>query len=236
MTLFSLAELCDENKAYQHACIDILRRRVEATIDGLGIEVPPNPLFDWYYGLIDFEFWLRRYGGEDVVEWVKANVHPLDIVFRLAEDHGIVLLNGGGFEAPDWSVRVSFANLDDEVYENIGRAVRAVARSYVMACRASQASRRLAHGHSGRHDATHSSASLRQHPEVTFFLVLGIGYAARQGEARKLHAGRRHRNAARRRGHRAARRAGLRRGEAVRSFCCSCSPSGSEPARSFFAA
>jgi aspartate 4-decarboxylase len=34
---------------------------------------------------------------------------------------------------------VSFANLDDEVYENIGRAVRAVARSYVVAFRASQA-------------------------------------------------------------------------------------------------
>jgi aspartate 4-decarboxylase len=73
------------------------------------------------------------------MQWVRANVHPLDIVFRLAEDHGIVLLNGGGFEAPDWSVRVSFANLDDEVYENIGRAVRAVARSYVVAFRASQA-------------------------------------------------------------------------------------------------
>jgi aspartate 4-decarboxylase len=139
MTLFSLAELCDETKAYQQACIDILRRRVEATITGLGIDVPPNPLFDWYYGLVDFEFWLRKYGGEDVMQWVKANVHPLDIVFRLAEDHGIVLLNGGGFEAPDWSVRVSFANLDDEVYENIGRAVRAVARSYVVAFRASQA-------------------------------------------------------------------------------------------------
>ena len=139
MTLFSLAELSDDAKAYQKACIEILRKRVEATITGLGIEVPPNPLFDWYYGLVDFEFWLRKYGGEDVMQWVKANVHPLDIVFRLAEDHGIVLLNGGGFEAPDWSVRVSFANLDDEVYENIGRAVRAVARSYVVAFRAAQA-------------------------------------------------------------------------------------------------
>jgi aspartate 4-decarboxylase len=138
MTLFSLAELHDENKTYQKACIDILRRRVLATIEGLGIEIPPNPLFDWYYGLIDFEFWLRKYGGDDVVTWVKANVHPLDIVFRLAEDHGIVLLNGGGFDAPDWSVRVSFANLEDDVYDDIGRAVRAVARGYVMAFRASQ--------------------------------------------------------------------------------------------------
>jgi len=138
MTLFSLAELHDQKKEYQQACIDLLRTRVLATIEGLGIEIPPNPLFDWYYGLIDFEFWLRKYGGEDVVTWVKAHVHPLDIVFRLAEDHGIVLLNGGGFEAPNWSVRVSFANLDPDVYDDIGRAVRAVARSYVMAFQASQ--------------------------------------------------------------------------------------------------
>ena len=138
MALFSLAELHDDKKVYQRACIDIVRRRALATIEALGIEVEPNPLFDWYYGLIDFEFWLRKYGGDEVVRWVKAHVHPLDIVFRLAEDHGIVLLNGGGFEAPDWSVRVSFANLDDDVYESIGRAVRAVARGYVMAYQAAQ--------------------------------------------------------------------------------------------------
>jgi aspartate 4-decarboxylase len=65
-----------------------------------------------------------------MVEWMKANIHPLDIVFRLAQDHGIVLLNGSGFAAPDWSVRVSFANLEDHVYDDIGRAVRAVARGY----------------------------------------------------------------------------------------------------------
>ena len=138
MTLFSLAELHDDKKVYQQACLELLRKRVTGTIEGLGIQIEPNPLFDGYYGLIDFEFWLRKYGGDEVVEWVKTHVHPLDIVFRLAEDHGIVLLNGGGFDAPDWSVRVSFANLDDDVYDGIGRAVRAVARGYVMAWRAAQ--------------------------------------------------------------------------------------------------
>jgi aspartate 4-decarboxylase len=130
MSLFSLAELMDEKKDYQKACIGIVRKRVEATIEGLGIEVGENPYFDYYYGLIDFEFWVRKYLGEDVVAWMKDNVHPLDIVFRLAEDHGIVLLNGSGFAAPDWSVRISFANLDDHVYDDIGRAVRAIARGY----------------------------------------------------------------------------------------------------------
>jgi aspartate 4-decarboxylase len=133
MTLFSLSELMDEKKHYQKACIGICKKRVEATIEGLGIEVGPNDLFDYYYGLIDFEFWARKYLGEDVVTWMKANVHPLDIVFRLAEDHGIVLLNGSGFAAPDWSVRISFANLEDHVYDDIGRAVRAIARGYRVA-------------------------------------------------------------------------------------------------------
>jgi aspartate 4-decarboxylase len=48
-----------------------------------------------------------------------------------------VLLNGSGFQAPGWSARVSFANLDDDAYSSIGRAVRAVARGYVQSYRAS---------------------------------------------------------------------------------------------------
>src|SRR3979411_320486 len=130
MTMFSLSELMDEKKAYQKACIGICKKRVEATIEGLDIEVGPNEYFDYYYGLIDFEFFARKYLGEDIVKWMKENVHPLDIVFRLAEDHGIVLLNGSGFAAPDWSVRISFANLENHVYDDIGRAVRTLARGY----------------------------------------------------------------------------------------------------------
>ena len=69
---------------------------------------------------------------------IRARKAALDIVFRLATDHGIVLLNGGGFEAPNWSARISFANLDDHVYDDIGRAVRAIARGYVQAYEASK--------------------------------------------------------------------------------------------------
>jgi aspartate 4-decarboxylase len=130
MTLFSLSELMDEKKDYQKACIGIVKKRVEATIEGLDIEVGPNELFDFYYGLIDFEFFARKYLGEEIVAWMKKNIHPLDIVFRLAADHGIVLLNGSGFAAPNWSVRISFANLDDHVYDDIGRALRTIARGY----------------------------------------------------------------------------------------------------------
>jgi aspartate 4-decarboxylase len=138
MSLFSLAEMMDGAKLYQKACMEIVHRRARAMVEGLGIEVQPNTLYNAYYGLIDFEFFARKNIGEDAVEYLKKNVHPLDLAFRLAEDHGIVLLNGGGFEAPDWSLRVSLANLPDEVYEDIGRGVRSVARGYRDAFEASK--------------------------------------------------------------------------------------------------
>jgi aspartate 4-decarboxylase len=138
MSMFSLAELMDAAKLYQKACQEIVHRRFWAMIKGLGLELSPNPLYDAYYGLIDFEFWARKNIGDDAVEYLKKNVHPLDLAFRLAESHGIVALNGGGFDAPDWSLRVSLANLNDEVYEEIGRGIRSIARGYRDAFEASK--------------------------------------------------------------------------------------------------
>ena len=143
MSLFSLSELMDKEKHYQSACREIVYRRIYALLKGLELELPPNPLYDAYYGLVDFEFWATKNIGADAVEYLKKNVHPLDLAFKLAEDHGIVLLNGGGFDAPDWSLRVSLANLDDEVYEEIGRGVRAIARGYRDAYEASKEKERL---------------------------------------------------------------------------------------------
>src|SRR5579864_7763150 len=56
MSLFSLAELMDSAKTYQKACMEIVQRRAWAMIEGLGLELSPNPHYDAYYGLIDFEF------------------------------------------------------------------------------------------------------------------------------------------------------------------------------------
>jgi aspartate 4-decarboxylase len=130
MTMFSLHELMDANKGYQKACMQIVHKRVQALLEGMDLELAPNESYDAYYGLIDFEFWARKNIGDDAVEYLKKNIHPLDLAFQLAERHGIVLLNGGGFEAPNWSLRVSLANLPDEAYEEIGRGVRSIARGY----------------------------------------------------------------------------------------------------------
>ncbi len=138
MTMFSLSEMMDTKKEYQKACKEIVHKRAQAMIDSMALKLAPNPNYDAYYGLIDFEFWARKNIGDQAVEYLKKNIHPLDLAFRLAEDHGIVLLNGGGFEAPEWSLRVSLANLSDEAYEDIGRGVKAIARGYRDAYEASK--------------------------------------------------------------------------------------------------
>ena len=142
MSLFSLSEMMDEKKAYQAACMEIVNKRLWSLLDGLGLadKLSPNPNYDAYYGLIDFEFWARKNIGDEAVDYLKKNVHPLDLAFRLAEAHGIVLLNGGGFDAPEWSLRVSLANLPDDVYDDIGRGVRTIARGYRDAYEASKGS------------------------------------------------------------------------------------------------
>ncbi|HEX2653519.1 MAG TPA: bifunctional aspartate transaminase/aspartate 4-decarboxylase [Xanthobacteraceae bacterium] len=138
MTMFSLGEMMDVDKHYQKACKDIIHHRFWTLVDGLGLHLDPNPNYDAYYGLIDFEFWARKNVGEEAVNYLKQHIHPLDLAFRLAEAHGIVLLNGGGFEAPNWSLRVSLANLPDEAYEDIARGVRTIARGYRDAYQASK--------------------------------------------------------------------------------------------------
>jgi aspartate 4-decarboxylase len=51
-------------------------------------------------------------------------------VFRLATDHAVVLLSGGGFADSAWSVRVSLANLPAAAYLRVGASLRAVLDAY----------------------------------------------------------------------------------------------------------
>ena len=68
--------------------------------------------------------------GDDFVEYLKKNCEPLDVVFRLAQETSLVLLNGGGFDAPEWSIRASLANLKREDYVRIGEGIASILHSY----------------------------------------------------------------------------------------------------------
>jgi aspartate 4-decarboxylase len=133
MALFSLFALVDARQDYPHLTRAILQRRLHALYQGLGLPPPVDPLYAAYYVTLDFEDWMRTQSGEAFVTFVKQQYEPLDLVFQLAEQFSIVVLNGSGFEAPDWSVRVSLANLPDEAYIEIGDALRTIMEQYRLA-------------------------------------------------------------------------------------------------------
>jgi aspartate 4-decarboxylase len=55
---------------------------------------------------------------------------PIDFVWQLAKRDAIVLMDGGGFDAPKMSVRVSLANLPDAAYAKIGKAISDLLADY----------------------------------------------------------------------------------------------------------
>lgn len=86
--------------AYQDTCMEIVDRRAWSMMEGLGLQLTPDPNYNTYYGMVDFEFWAHNDIGEEAVAYLKCNVDPLDLAFRLAEVHGTVLLNSGGSKRP----------------------------------------------------------------------------------------------------------------------------------------
>jgi aspartate 4-decarboxylase len=86
----------------------------------MGLPLPADPSRAGYYATLDIMVWAEKTHGPAFVEFLKNNYHPFDVLFALAEKFSTVLLNGSGFAGPDWSVRVSLANLPDEAYSQIG--------------------------------------------------------------------------------------------------------------------
>ena len=131
MALFSLFALLDKSDSYKTLCQLIVRRRYQALWDGLGIAVPPDTDRASYYAELDVLVWAEKSYGPEFVKFLRQNYECTDILFRLAEKSGVVLLHGGGFGGPDWSVRVSLANLPEDTYPKIGQFLKGAVEGYV---------------------------------------------------------------------------------------------------------
>jgi aspartate 4-decarboxylase len=131
MLLFSSFALLDKADSYKTLCQLIVRRRLQALLDGLGMSLPEDPTRAAYYIELDLMVWATKEYGPEFAAFLRKNYECSDILFRLAEHRGVVLMHGGGFGGPDWSVRVSLANLAEETYPKIGQYLREAAESYV---------------------------------------------------------------------------------------------------------
>ena len=132
MTLFALYSIIDkrEGDMFRHKMHDIIQERLNALWTSMGFTLHPDPLRAGYYSEIDLLVWAKRFYSKDFGDWLRLNYSPLDVVFRLATETSLVVLNGGGFDGPEWSIRVSLANLETKDYTIIGRSVRKILDSY----------------------------------------------------------------------------------------------------------
>lgn len=131
MALFSIFALLDKENRYKSLTKAICQRRMKLLYEGLEIPERHLPNDADYYTQFDLEKWAHQHYGKPFTDFLQANYEPVDILFRLAQKSSIVLLNGGGFQGPKWSIRVSLANLDDEAYSKIGHALHEALEEYV---------------------------------------------------------------------------------------------------------
>ncbi len=138
MAFFSLFAIVDKDDRYKKLTNDICRRRKKLLFDGLGIEIKEDPYDAAYYTQFDLLEWANRNYNDEFAEYLQQNYKPVDILIQLAEQSSIVLLDGGGFNAPEWSIRISLANLRDELYSKIGENLLNVLETYATRWRESK--------------------------------------------------------------------------------------------------
>jgi aspartate 4-decarboxylase len=131
MAFFSAFALIDKENKYKQLTKDICRRRQKLLFKGLGLDLSKDPYDAAYYTEFDLLEWAGHYYGTEFEDYLQKNHKPVDVLYRLAEESSIVLLSGGGFQGPEWSIRISLANLNDEAYLKIGEVLHKILEEYV---------------------------------------------------------------------------------------------------------
>jgi len=130
MVMFSLHCLMDKKNDYKKMAQDIIKKRFEALYSAVGVKAPDDKYDARYYTTIDIPELAKTRYGADFSGYLIKSFEPIDFVWRLAAEKSIVLMDGGGFDAPNMSVRVSLANLDDSAYTAIGKGISELLEDY----------------------------------------------------------------------------------------------------------
>jgi len=124
MVLFALFNMMDSRQSYKKAVKSVVRERDAALYRQLGVEVPQDPNAVDYYTLVNLENTSRTLYGDEFADWVMKNKNPTELLFRVADETGVVLLPGSGFGVMHPSARASLANLNEYQYAAIGDSLR----------------------------------------------------------------------------------------------------------------
>jgi aspartate 4-decarboxylase len=124
MVLFALFNMMDSRQSYKKAVKSVVRERDATLYRQLGVEIPQDPNSVNYYTLVNLEKTARTLYGDEFAEWIMKNKNPTELLFRVADETGVVLLPGSGFGVQHPSARASLANLNEFQYAAIGTSLR----------------------------------------------------------------------------------------------------------------
>ncbi len=137
MVLFALFNMMDAAGSYKSALKSIIRRRDAALYRQLGEQHRDDENSVDYYTLIDLQQTCRALHGDAFAAWVLKTQNPIELLFRIADETGVVLLPGKGFGVLHPSARASLANLNEYQYAAIGSALRKLVDEYFAQFKAS---------------------------------------------------------------------------------------------------
>lgn len=141
LTLFSLSHLLTANphspacsgvssNPYIEEARELMRQRYKSLYDSLGIKPFESPENTKYYALIDVYRLADIYYGKEFSTWMKDHFNSLDFIYQLSRIYGVVTVNGASFGTDPGILRISDANLPDEAYPAMGKAIRQLMSDY----------------------------------------------------------------------------------------------------------
>ncbi|MRI34579.1 aspartate 4-decarboxylase [Endozoicomonas sp. OPT23] len=126
MVLFALSSLIDSEGVYQREAQRLIRSRLTTLYKSIGIEEPKGAELVGYYTLLDLQQLATSLYNEQFSAWFIERHSCSELLLTLADETGVVLLPGEGFDVKKPAVRVSLANLTLAQYKAIGVCVRKV--------------------------------------------------------------------------------------------------------------
>jgi len=130
MALFSLFAMMDTANNYKAAMMRLVAARHDTLYRTMGLKLPPDPNRADYYTELELEPIGEKLYGRDFVDWLLTKIVPGEMLLRIADEAGIVLMPGGGFGDTHPAARVSLANLNEHDYAAIGTAIRRLLDDY----------------------------------------------------------------------------------------------------------
>lgn len=130
MVLFSLTHLLCEEDPYINESKQLVSDRYELLHKTLNYPTDSSELNAKYYSLIDIYQLAEQIYGHSFKTYMIDSFEEIDFLVNLADEEGVLLMDGVGFGTKPGEVRISSANLPTKEYSIIAEKILALLSEY----------------------------------------------------------------------------------------------------------